>query len=165
MADIIQVTDLPSAVQQDSSAALMVAGANGQAERVAPCLFWEGTADSDTPAPSAGQTAEAKLVLLGAIIRWTQQGAGGVQQQVAGPFSVGTFQSQSTGYRLWPSEITQLQDICSDDSGPAIGSIDTAPSLLSGHLPWCDWMFNGGTSCSCGYDIAERPIYENAPGL
>jgi hypothetical protein len=43
--------------------ALMLAGANGQAQRVAPCLV------STDAAPSAGQLAEAKLILLGAIMR------------------------------------------------------------------------------------------------
>lgn len=34
----------------------------------------------------------------------------------------------------------------------------------SPHLPWCSLNF-GATYCSCGADIAGRPIYENAPGL
>lgn len=157
MPDIIVKTDLPTDVQTEDTVDLMVAGANGQAARVAPCLF------SDDPAPSEGQLSEARLVLLGAIVRWSQQRGGGVQQQTAGPFSVG-FVSHSAGYRLWPTEITQLQDICSGGGSPSIGAIDTAPAVGSGHLPWCDVMF-GSTSCSCGYDIAGRPIYENAPGL
>lgn len=147
MTDLIAAEDLPASIAGNPSAALMIAGANGQAARVAPCLV------STDPAPA--QLAEAKLILLGAITRWTQQGASGVQQQVAGPFSVGTFQSQSTGYRLWPSEITQLQAICrGEGDGPTIGSIDTAPGryLTREHLAGCDfWYRNGnGSSCSCG---------------
>lgn len=159
---IIAKTDLPAEVQSQGTVDLMVDGANGQAKRVAPCLFEDG----DT-APDAGQISEAKLLLLGAIVRWAQQGAGGVQQQVAGPFSMGTFQSHAPGYRLWPSEITQLQDICAGEQQSGPGSIDTAPGLDPGHLPWCDVMFGatGSASCSCGYDIAGRPIYENKPGL
>lgn len=158
---IIAATDLPVAIQSRDTVGLMVDGANGQAKRVAPCLF------DDENAPTEGQLAEAKLVLLGAIIRWTQQGASGVGQQSAGPFSVGAIPSQATGYRLWPSEITQLQDICEGTAEGTISSIDTAPGLFSGHLPWCDVSFGGvGTSsCSCGFSIAGRPIYENAPGL
>lgn len=159
---IIGKTDLPTEIQSRPTVDLMVAGANGQAKRIAPCLFEDG----DT-APNPSQLAEAKLLLLGAIVRWTQQGAGGVQQQTAGPFMVGTIASQSTGYRLWPTEIVQLQDICSGSPEAGPGSIDTAPGLDPGHLPWCDVMFGavGTASCSCGYDIAGRPIYENKPGL
>lgn len=156
---IIAKTDLPTEVQARTTVDLMVDGANGQAKRVAPCLFEDG----DT-APASSQLSEARLLLLGAIIRWTQQGAGGVGQQSAGPFMVGAIPSQATGYRLWPSEITQLQEICSGIAPATLGSIDTAPGVDPGHLPWCDVMF-GSSSCSCGYDIAGRPIYENKPGL
>jgi hypothetical protein len=156
--EIIAVTDLPAELQAKDTVELMVAGANGQAERVAPCLF---AAD---PAPSAGQLSEAKLLLLGAVVRWSQQGASGTIQQGAGPFTLGV-QTNSSGYRLWPSEIVQLQEICSGGTTPGPGSIDTAPGIDYGHLPWCDWNFNDRTSCSCGYDIAARPIYENMPGL
>lgn len=160
---IIAVTDLPPDIQSKPTAALMVAGANGQAARVAPCLFYDGDPDSATPAPTQNQLDEAKLLLLGAIVRWTQQGGGGNVQQTAGPFTLGTT-TPATGYRLWPSEIVQLQEICSGSNEGQIGAIDTAPGLYSGHLPWCDVMF-GSTNCSCGYDIAQRPIYENMPGL
>lgn len=159
---IITKTELPASVQAKDTADLMVRGANGQAKRVAPCLFAEGE-----DAPAAEKLDEAKLVLLGAIIRWTQQGASGAQQQSAGPFAMTTFQNQSTGYRLWPSEITQLQEICAGGATATVGAIDTAPRLRSGHLPWCDINFGavGAQSCSCGYDLAGRPIYENKPGL
>ena len=127
----------------------MVAGANGQAARVAPCLV------STDPAPADAQLAEAKLILLGAITRWTQQGAGGVQQQVTGPFSdrhlpepgdrvsaVAERDHPAPGHMQWRGR------------RPPIGSIDTAPGryLTREHLPGCDfWYQNGnGASCSCG---------------
>ena len=38
-------------------------------------------------------------------------------------------------------------------------SIDTGPAFGTAHLPWCSLML-GATYCSCGVDIAGRPIYE-----
>ena len=72
------------------------------------------------------------LILLGAITRWTQQGAGGVQQQVTGPFTMGTFQNQATGYRLWPSRDHPSSRPSAEARATArtIGSIDTAPGRV-----------------------------------
>lgn len=155
MATIINVTDLPAAVQSAEMVEAMVAGANAKASRVAPCL-----ADGTTP-PSEEQLAEAKLVLLGAVKRWAEAGAGAFQSQQVGPYGVTVDTRQRTGFNLWPSEITALQDICSTGpTGRQAFSVDTAPSsTLAGHLPWCDLYF-GGTTCSCGVDIAGEPIYE-----
>ncbi len=151
---IIDVSDLPAAMQSTELVELMVAGANARAARVAPCLV------ATDPEPSEDQLAEARLVLIGAISRWVQSGSGAFQQQTAGPFSVSTDTRQRTGYNLWPSEIEQLQAVCS--SGDSVGrqafSIDTAPSS-SAHLPWCSLML-GANYCSCGVDIAGEPIYE-----
>lgn len=44
-----------------------------------------------------------------------------------------------------------------DDSGAF--SIDMIPSVGSLHLPWCSLAF-GATFCSCGVDIAGKPIFE-----
>lgn len=38
-------------------------------------------------------------------------------------------------------------------------AIDMVPSLGSSHLPWCSLAF-GATFCSCGVDIAGKPIFE-----
>lgn len=158
--DIISVIDLPAAMRSAEMIEDMVAGANSKALRVAPCLGWTGTPTTE-PAPSAGQLAEARLILLGALKRWVEAGAGSFQQQSAGPFSVTTDTRQRTGYAFWPSEITGLQAICSagQSAGRQAFSIDTAPASSSAHLPWCD-LNMGGTTCSCGADIAGEPIYE-----
>lgn len=154
MATIIEVTDLPTALQSAELIAVMVAGANARASRVAPCLVATGE-----DAPTYNQVDEAKLILLGAIKRWVEAGSGALQSQTAGPFSAVQDTRQRTGYNLWPSEITDLQAICS--AGP-VGrqafSIDTAPAY-SAHLPWCS-LSMGATYCSCGVDIAGVPIYE-----
>lgn len=44
-----------------------------------------------------------------------------------------------------------------DDSGAF--SIDMIPPVGSLHLPWCSLAF-GATFCSCGVDIAGKPIFE-----
>lgn len=155
MAEIIKVSDLPTALQSAELIEAMVAGANAQASRVAPCLV------SDDPEPTADQVAEARLVLIGAVKRWAETGTGAFTQQTAGPFSVSTDTRQRVGYRLWPSEIESLQDICSTGpTGRQAFSFDTAPVGLSArHLPWCNLMM-GASYCSCGADIAGEPIYE-----
>lgn len=124
MAEIITVDDLPNAARSAELVDLMVAAANAAAARVASCLV------ATDPAPSADQLAEAKLVLIGAVTRWTEAGAGAFTTQTAGPFSVSTDTRQRTGYRLWPSEITELQEICKGETDPqGAFSIDTAPPL------------------------------------
>ncbi len=161
MAVIIQVTDLPAALQTAELIDAMVDGANAKASRVAPCLAWEGDEDDDEPAPSEDQLSEARLVLIGAISRWAEAGTGAFTQQSAGPFSVSTDTRQRSGYNLWPSEITNLQDICqSDDDSSRAFSVDTVGDC-SVHLDWCSYSL-GALYCSCGADIAGWPIYEGA---
>lgn len=38
-------------------------------------------------------------------------------------------------------------------------AVDMVPSFGSAHLAWCSLLM-GATYCSCGVDIAGRPIYE-----
>lgn len=132
MADIIAVTDLPAALQSAEMIDALVAGANARASRVAPCL-----ADTDSP-PSDDQLAEAKLVLLGAVKRWAEAGAGSFSQQSAGPFQVSMDTRQRTGFNLWPSEISSLQEICADGGEAKAFSVDTAPPL-DGYAESPDW--------------------------
>lgn len=124
MAEIIVVSDLPTALQTAELMELMVAGANASASRVAPCLAVTGDG-----APSADQLAEAKLVLVGAVKRWSEAGSGAFQSQAAGPFSVSTDTRTRSGFNLWPSEIERLQDIClGDDTSGGAFEIDTIPT-------------------------------------
>lgn len=156
MAEIIQVTDLPASVQSAELVAAMVAGANAKASRVAPCLA------STDPAPSADQLAEAKLILLGAVKRWAEAGAGSWQQQAAGPYSVTTDTRQRTGFNLWPSEIEALQELCRTAGKAGAFAVDTAPGDAVQHSPLCALNF-GAAYCSCGADIAGQPLYEVTP--
>ena len=145
---IIVVTDLPQSVRDAFEAdelAGIVAGLNAKAKRVAPCLT--GT----DPAPSEGQLAEAKLILLGTLKRWAEAGAGALTQrtQTAGPFNQSESYDtrQRTGYNLWPSEISELQAVCRSGSendgaftvdmtgGDVLGDdLSTRPDL------WFQWV-------------------------
>lgn len=154
---LIVEQDLPESVLgkvEPAQLVTMLAGANAKATRIAPCL-----ADGADPAPTADQLAEAKLILLGAITRWADTGAGALQQQSAGPFSVTVDTRQRGGYNLWPSEVEQLQAICRGTGTSGAFSIDTAPLLVGVHADWCSLNF-GATYCSCGADIAGYPIFE-----
>lgn len=161
MAEIITVADLPSAVQSAELVDLMVDGANAKASRVAPCLTWADE-DSDHPAPTEDQLAEARLVLVGAIKRWAEAGAGSLQTQAAGPFSMGVDTRQRTGFNLWPSEIEGLQEICTSGTDTSSKAFSIRPSGGCGpHMPWCSLML-GALYCSCGADLTdyEYPLYE-----
>ncbi|MFE3051599.1 hypothetical protein [Nocardia sp. NPDC059239] len=154
MAEIITATDLPASVVKAVEAntlAVMVAGANARATRVAPCLGQSPTAD---------QLAEAKLVLIGAIQRWSQAGAGAYTATAAGPFSVGVDTRQRSGYTLWPSEITQLQDICANPDSSKAYSIDTVSVAGPTHADTCALTF-AANYCDCGADLTGGlPLYE-----
>ncbi len=159
MAEIITTDDLPTALQDAELAEMMVAGANAKASRVAPCLTWADE-DDDHPAPSEDQLAEARLVLIGAVKRWSEAGAGALQSETVGPFGVTLDTRQRTGFNLWPSEIEQLQDICSSGTDTSSGAFSFRPGCGdSAHLLWCSLYF-GATYCSCGVDIAGYPIFE-----
>lgn len=162
MAAIIESADLPAAIQASEMVDLMVAGANAKASRVAPCLTWADE-DDDHPAPSADQLDEARLVLVGAIQRWVDTGAGALQQQTAGPFGMTLDTRQRGGWNLWPSEINQLQEICASSADEGTnGAFSITPSgATSSHMPWCSLAF-GATFCSCGADLTDYqyPLYE-----
>lgn len=132
-------------------ASLWVDGANARASRVAPCLA------SIDPAPTEDQLAEARLILVGAVTRWSQAGTGGIQSQTAMAFGVTFDTRQRSGFNLWPSEINQLQDICKDGAKAKAFSIDTV-NCGTVHPPICSIYFGG--DCSCGAAIAGEAIYE-----
>src|SRR5688500_5290100 len=118
---IILTSDIPAKVSaqvEPADLAVMVAGANSRAVRVAPCLA----------TPTADQLAEAKLILIGAVSRWARAGEGAHTQMVAQVYSVTTDTRQTGGFHFWPTEITNLQDLCSGNEREAF-SIDTVPEL------------------------------------
>lgn len=138
-------------------AAAMIEDAEAQAMIIAPCI-----ADLDETADALKWKA-VRGILRQALLRWNDAGSGAISttQQGAGPFQQMTTVDTSK-IRIgafWPSEIERLQNICKSDADKGAFSIDTAPGTGSLHLPWCDLYF-GGTSCSCGVDIAGYPIFE-----
>ena len=119
---IIAVEDLPSSLQSAELVEIMVDGANAKASRVAPCL---------DDHPTEAQLAEAKLVLVGAVKRWAEAGAGAFQSQQIGPFGMTVDTRQRTGFNLWPSEIESLQEICREAGSGGTGrafEVDTMPT-------------------------------------
>lgn len=140
MVEIIVATDLPAAVQAAELVDTMVAAANARATRVAPCLAWDGS-DEDHPVPTADMLAEVKLVLIGAVVRWSESGAGSLQSQTAGPYNLTVDTRQRTGYNLWPSEIEQLQELCRSftATGGAF-TIDTTSSNVDVFDPEMWWV-------------------------
>lgn len=211
MVQILDLSDLPAAVQSSELVDLMIQAANAKASRVAPCLTAPTTAWAAVTAYTAGQTivlpggealrvvtggtsgataptapdldatvtdsgvtwqrigptndilAEARLILVGAVKRWSEAGSGAITQQMTttGPYShMETIDTkQRAGYNLWPSEITQLQELCKTGGTGKAFTVDTAPGLCNAHVPWCS-LNMGATFCSCGADIAGEPIYE-----
>lgn len=110
-----------------------VAGTSGATAPAAPSVL-DGTVVDGTVTwklinPTVDQLAEARLVLVGAVKRWSEAGSGAFQAQAAGPFSVSTDTRQRSGFNLWPSEIERLQDICIGDAvtGGAF-ELDTMPA-------------------------------------
>lgn len=156
MAQIITAEDVASYTSGLSKAdiATLINGVNAKAARVAPCLA--GTPDED-------QLAEAKLILVGAVKRWSEAGSGAFSQQTIGPASVSVDTRQrSGGYNLWPSEIDDLQAICSDSAEPtrAFSFRPTGTGTGPQHWPWCDWPMYG-LPCSCGASLTgAEPLYE-----
>jgi hypothetical protein len=127
----------------------MIADAMAMARLVAPCID-----DDDFP-----HSEPAKAIIRGAIIRWHEAGQGELQARTALGFSqtLDTRVPRRTMY--WPTEIEQLQKLCSDpaDENDKAFSYDTVPRWTQ-HDKACSLMF-GASYCSCGADIAGRPIY------
>ncbi|WP_213452887.1 hypothetical protein [Rhizomonospora bruguierae] len=158
MAEIIKVADLPANLRSAELVDVMVAGANAKAARVAPCLI------AEDPEPTEDQLAEARLILIGAVTRWSEAGSGAVSSRTeqAGPYAATTTidTRPRTGYNLWPSEIQQLQELCRSAGKSGAFTVDTAPGGGSLHVPWCSLNF-GAVYCSCGVDLTgDQPLYE-----
>jgi len=141
------------------------AGTSGAIVPTSPGLgatVTDGTVVWARIAPTPDSRAEAKLILLGAVKRWAETGSGAFQAQTAGPFGQTVDTRQRTGFNLWPSEISALQDICSSGTVNSGAAFSITPGDSgSVHQPWCA-LFFGATYCSCGADLTnyEYPLYE-----
>jgi len=158
---------VPFATIDAAKAAAMIADAESMAILAAPCLPGLTTApEGETPEAEAlrlAKLAAVKAILRGAILRWEDAGSGATQttQEQLGPFGAQATFTPTRKSMFWPSEIEQLQGICSSGEKGKAFTLDTAPTDVGVHLPWCALMF-GATYCSCGVDIAGAPIFEDA---
>lgn len=155
---IIEPEDLePFADIKRVKAEQMIEDAESLAALAAPCLIDPDFLEDDR------LRGAAKAIIRGAILRWNDSGSGAVTQAGAGPFQQTVDTRTVRRSMFWPSEVEQLRDLCSTfrgDKEQGAFSVDTAPSIGPGtHLPWCALAF-GAVYCSCGADIAGRPIFE-----
>lgn len=142
MAVEITIDDLlPFAPAIDAAKAeLMIEDALALAAEVAPCIL-----DDDFQKVGA-----AKAILRGAILRWNDGGSGAITQQSAGPYQQTVDTTIARRSLFWPSEITQLQKLCSGQDAGAF-SVDTV-GRSSIHAEACAVVF-GALYCDCGVDL------------
>lgn len=130
---LIDLADLAAFAEiEDSQAAAMIADAVAIAALVAPCL-------GDEVSLTVEQRAAARAVLRGAILRWHDTGTGAFQSQTAGPFGVQVDTRQQRRSMFWPSEITQLQTVCSGGVTSGAFTVDTA-TFMTTWDPVRDWL-------------------------
>jgi len=173
MAFIIPADLTPFATIDAAKADAMIADAESMAILAAPCLPGLATApDGETPEAGAlrlAKLAAVKAILRGAILRWEDAGSGATQtnQEQIGPFGAQTAFTPARKSMFWPSEIEQLQGICSSGEKGSAYTLDTAPGSTSAtsdlHTPWCSYRF-GALYCSCGVDLAGYPMFEVLEG-
>lgn len=108
---------IPFATIDLDKAWAMISDALAMAAVVAPCII-----DADFPYPDA-----AKAILRGAVLRWDEAGTGAMQQVTSGPFSTTMDTRQARRGMFWPSEIQQLQGLCTTSGTHAVET-DTMPA-------------------------------------
>lgn len=153
MGDFIQPTDLAAfATIAEPKATAMIEDAEAMAKLSAPCLRTVADLTDD-------QKAATKAILRGALLRWDGSGNGAVTTRAALGYSETIDTSNPRRNLFWPSEISQLQDICAAaDAGKAY-SVDTATAISVVHSDTCSTVF-GATYCDCGADLAGYALYE-----
>ena len=94
----------------------MITGTLARAALIAPCIT-----DPDFPYADA-----AKSILVRVIVRWHDAGAGNVTSVTKGPFGETRTLSREL---FWPSELTELQNLCRSSS------TTTSTALPTGSFP------------------------------
>jgi hypothetical protein len=152
MAPFLEVSDLTAFATIDPvKAQLMIDDATAMAVMAAPCL--------ESSELSLNQHNAVRAILRGAVLRWNESGTGAVSQQAAGPFSATLDTRQERRGMFWPSEITQLQGVCSATSSSDAFTIDTVGSYGVFHNDTCSLNF-GALYCSCGAVLTGGlPLY------
>jgi hypothetical protein len=104
-----------------AKANIMIADALAMAQAFAPCIFEDGFTN----------TAAAKAIIRGAILRWNDAGTGANTNDmlVAGPFTkMGTHDNkQVRKVAFWPSEINDLQNLCEGRTNRRAFTVDSYP--------------------------------------
>lgn len=151
MGDFISTTDLgPFATIETAKANAMIADAEAMAKLVAPCITDVEFEHEDA----------VKAILREAILRRNDAGSGAVTTQTAGPFSQAVDTSRPRRGLFWPSEIEQLQDLCSDTGNSGAFSVDTVANGVIVHADVCSLNF-GADYCSCGAILTGAwPLWE-----
>ena len=141
----------PFATIEVSKAEAMIDDALAIAARVAPCIV-EATFEHD---------AAAKAVIRRAVLRWNDSGSGAVTIQQAGPFGQTLDTRQPHRSLFWPSEITDLQDLCRESEEVSAFSVDTAFYGVEVHAETCALRL-GANYCDCGAIYAGFPLFETS---
>lgn len=156
MGTFVTIHDLaPFASIDPVKAEEMIEDAEGLAVLAAPCLGSEPSTLTDL------QRKAVKAIIRGAILRWDEAGSGIRQSITTGPFGETTDTTQVRKGMFWPSEITNLQSICSDGQKGKAFSVDTVGSLGGPmHVDICSINMGGGY-CSCGASLTlGYPLWE-----
>ena len=116
----------PFADIDEAKASAMIEDVEARAAQAAPCITETGFL-ADEP-----RVAAVRSILRQAVLRWNDAGTGVFTQLGAGPYQASTDNRQERKPLLWPSEVTDLRDICSaysgaDTSGKAF-EVDTMPA-------------------------------------
>lgn len=153
MGDFLNPSDLPADTGSTLGLRLddMVEDAEALAVLAAPCLATPGDL-------TVGQRKAVKAILRGAIMRWSDVGTGAVQTDSSGTLSTTTDTTAARRGMFWPSEIADLQKICSDGESGKAYTVDTV-GFGTVHADVCSINF-GAAYCSCGADIAGFPLWE-----
>lgn len=146
----LTVDDLvPFATIPEPKAQAMIDSALARAARVAPCIRDDTLSDDHAEA--------AKDIIRDAVLRRNEAGTGALASQSAGPFAQTMDTRTPRKVLFWPSEIQELQSICSEhsDAEDLTGAFSITPACsTSAHMPWCALAF-GALYCSCGGDLTN----------
>lgn len=124
----IAIEDLePFATIEATKAEAMIEDAEAMAALAAPCITSDDFAYSDA----------VKAILRSAILRWNDAGTGAVQSQTAGSFGMTLDTRQERRGMFWPTEITQLQNLCSTNQG-GVYTLSLAGPDVEDSIVW-DW--------------------------
>ena len=100
----------------------MIDDATALAVALAPCIAL----------PSFTNKQAVKAILRGAILRWNEAGTGALQSETAGAFSRTLDTRQERRGMFWPSEIQQLQSLCSSSTAYSVSLAGPDPDPSDG---------------------------------